>query len=124
MSIQTSHAEELGRELGEAIAELPAYEEFESAKTAVENSDQTQEKIDEFERVRQEFTLARQTGTATQDDLTRLQAVQEELHSIPVMEEFLRAKSELAVELDAINDEISTPLAVDFSEETGSCCQD
>lgn len=124
MSIQTSRAEELGTELGEAITELPEYEAFESAKEAVEDSDTTQEKIDEFERIRQEFMLARQAGTATQDDLQRLQETQNELHSMPVMEEYLEAKSELAERLDAINDVISDPLAVNFGEEAGGCCQD
>ncbi|WP_207589071.1 YlbF family regulator [Halomontanus rarus] len=124
MSIQTSRAEELGTELGEAITELPEYETFESAKEAVEDSETTQEKIDEFERVRQEFMLARQAGTATQEDLQRLQETQNELHSMPVMEEYLEAKSKLAERLDAINDVISDPLAVNFGEEAGGCCQD
>ncbi|MCU4742176.1 YlbF family regulator [Halobacteria archaeon AArc-m2/3/4] len=124
MSIQTSRAEELGTELGEAITELPEYEAFESAKKAVEDSETTQEKIDEFERIRQEFMLARQAGTATQEDLQRLQETQNELHSMPVMEEYLQAKSELAERLDAINDVISDPLAVNFGEEAGGCCQD
>lgn len=124
MSIQTSRVEELGTELGEAITELPEYEAFESAKEAVEESETTQEKIDEFERIRQEFMLARQAGTATQEDLQRLQETQNELHSMPVMEEYLEAKSELAERLDAINDVISDPLAVNFGEEAGGCCQD
>ncbi|WP_276253544.1 YlbF family regulator [Halomontanus rarus] len=124
MSIQTSRAEELGTELGEAITELPEYETFESAKEAVEDSETTQKKIDEFERVRQEFMLARQAGTATQEDLQRLQETQNELHSMPVMEEYLEAKSKLAERLDAINDVISEPLAVNFGEEAGGCCQD
>lgn len=124
MSVQTPSIEGLGRELGEAITDLPEYETFEEARLAVERSEDAQEKIDEFERVRQEFTLARQTGTATQEDLQHLQAVQEELHSMPVMEEYLRTKSQLAERLEAINEAISGPLAVDFGEEAGGCCQD
>ncbi|GAB3026201.1 YlbF/YmcA family competence regulator [Natronobiforma cellulositropha] len=124
MSIQTSEVEALGSELGEAIADLPAYEEFESAKAAVEACEQTQAKIDEFERIRQEFMIARQTGTATQDDLEKLQSTQEELHSMATMEAFLEAKAALSGELEAVNDAISAPIAVDFSGETGGCCND
>ncbi|WP_255170780.1 YlbF family regulator [Natrononativus amylolyticus] len=124
MSIETSRTEELGRELGEAITELPAYREFEAAQTAVENSEEAQAKIDEFERIRQEFMLARQSGTATQEDLQTLQRTQDELHSIPVMAEFLEAKSRLSGRLEEVNKAISEPLAVDFGGEAGGCCQD
>ncbi|MFC4245701.1 YlbF family regulator [Natribaculum luteum] len=124
MSIETSRVEELGRELGEAITELPEYETFERTQKAVEQSEEAQEKIDEFEEIRQEFMLARQTGAATQEDLQELQQTQEELHSIPVMAEYLEAKDELAARLAAINDVISEPLAVDFGGEAGGCCHD
>lgn len=121
---ETTRVEELGRELGDAITNLPEYEAFEESKAAVENSDRAQEKIDEFERVRQEFVLARQTGSASQEDLQELQETQDELHSIPVMAEYLQCKSALAERLDAINDAVSEPLAVNFGEEAGGCCQD
>lgn len=121
---ETTRAEELGRELGDAITDLPEYEAFEESKAAVEDSDRAQEKIDEFERVRQEFVLARQTGSASQEDLQKLQETQDELHSIPVMAEYLQCKSALAQRLDAVNDAISEPLAVNFGEEAGGCCQD
>lgn len=121
---ETTRVEELGRELGDAITDLSEYEAFEESKAAVEDSDRAQEKIDEFERVRQEFMLARQTGSASQEDLQKLQETQDELHSIPVMAEYLQCKSALAQRLDAINDAISEPLAVNFGEEAGGCCQD
>ncbi len=124
MSIETSRTEELSYELGNAITETPEYERFESAKLAVENCEETQAKIDEFERVRQEFMLARQTGSATQDDLKQLQETQEELHSMETMATYLKAKSVLAERLDAINDAISRPLSVNFGEEAGGCCQE
>lgn len=124
MSMETSRVEELGRELGEAITDLPEYEAFESTKEAVEDSEHAQAKIDEFERVRQEFVLARQTGAASQEDLQELQATQEELHSVPVMAAYLEAKNELAARLEEINEAISEPLAVDFGGEAGGCCQD
>lgn len=123
MSIETS-VEDLGHELGEAIADLPEYAEFEAAKEAVEASPEAQEQIETFERVRQDFVMARQTGDATQDDLAELQRTQEELHDIPVMADFLEAQEALEERLEAVNEAISAPLALDFGETAGGCCKD
>jgi cell fate (sporulation/competence/biofilm development) regulator YlbF (YheA/YmcA/DUF963 family) len=117
-------ATELAAELGDAIADLPTYRRFEEAKAAVEADETAQERIREFEGLREEFMLARQTGDATDQDLRRLQEAQQELHEIPVMAEFLQARSELELELQELNEAISAPLAVDFGEKAGGCCQD
>ncbi len=128
MSIETAadttDVEALGRELGEVITTLPEYQSFEAAQQRVEADDDVQAKISEFERIRQEFMLARQTGNATQSDLSKLQDTQEELHAMEPMAEFLEAKSALAERLEAVNKAISEPLAVDFGGEAGGCCQD
>ncbi|AQL41371.1 regulator [Halorientalis sp. IM1011] len=131
MSIDTESGEtpqstvdQLSRDLGEAIADLPAYQRFEEAKEAVENDEEAQEKIQEFEEFREEFMLARQTGEATQDDLRELQAKQEALHDIPVMAEFLQAQNELELHLQEINETISEPLRIDFGQKAGGCCED
>ena len=116
--------EQLGVELGEAITTLPEYEAFEAAQERVEADAEVQEKISEFDRIRQEFMLARQAGSATQADLEKLQDAQEELHAMEPMAEFLAAKSELAERLESINRAISEPLAVDFGGEAGGCCND
>ena len=128
MSIETespeSTVDELSRELGEAIADLPVYESYVEAKAAVEDSEEAQEKIEEFEQFREEFMLARQTGEATQEDLRELQTKQEALHDIPVMSEYLQVQNELELRLQEINEEISAPLALDFGEKAGGCCED
>ena len=124
MSTQTTRLEELGRELGEAIADHPKYEAYEEAKAAVEADEEAQAQISEFERLREEFNVARQMGEATKEDLQRVQEAQEELHSLPVMEEFLLAQAEMVGELEKINNAISEPLAVDFGGEAGGCCND
>jgi len=119
-----ARATELASELGDAITELPAYREFEEAKAAVESDERAQEKIEEFEQKREEFMLARQTGNATNEDLRDLQATQQELHEIPVMDDYLEAQSELELQLQELNEIVSEPLAVDFGEKAGGCCQD
>jgi cell fate (sporulation/competence/biofilm development) regulator YlbF (YheA/YmcA/DUF963 family) len=128
MSIETesqeTSADELGRQLGEAIASLPEYERFTEAKEAVEEDEAAQEKITEFEQFHEEFMLARQTGEATQDDLRELQRKQEDLHDIPVMAEFLQAQNELELRLQELNEEISAPLSIDFGQKAGGCCED
>jgi cell fate (sporulation/competence/biofilm development) regulator YlbF (YheA/YmcA/DUF963 family) len=116
--------EAMARELGEAIASSPTYARYEAAEAAVEDDEEAQELVSEFERERQSFMLARQNGSATQEDLQELEAKQAELHSLPVMEEFLEAKSELQNRLEAVNGAISAPLDVDFGGEAGGCCQD
>jgi len=121
---ELSHVERLGAELGEAIAETPEYRTFEETKAAVENDEEAQEKVSEFEQLRQEFMLARQTGEATQEDVQQVQQAQQELHSLPVMEEYLEAQEELEAKLEAVNDAISEPLAVDFGQQGGGCCED
>lgn len=83
-----------------------------------------QEEIDRFERIREEFMQARRTGDANQSDLQRVQRVQEELHAMPAMREFLDAQDDLSERLEAVNEAISDPLAVDFGGEAGGCCQD
>ncbi|ELZ98785.1 hypothetical protein C440_00475 [Haloferax mucosum ATCC BAA-1512] len=124
MSTQTTRLEELGRELGEAIADHPKYEAYEEAKAAVEADDDVQELITEFNQLREEFNVARQMGEATQEGLQKVQAAQDELHSEPVMEEYLLAQAELVGELEKINQAISEPLSVDFGGEAGGCCHD
>ena len=132
MSIETDAADadasedidELARELGEAITELPVYQRFLETKEVVEADEEIQAEIREFEQTREEFMLARQAGEASREDLRELQAAQEQLHDIPVMESFLQAQNELELRLQALNEEISDPLAVDFGEKAGGCCQD
>jgi len=131
MSIETDAArevddtvEDIARSLGEAITELPEYQRFREAKADVEADDQAQEKIQEFEEIREDFMLARQTGQATQEDLRELQEAQEELHDIPTMSDFLQAQNDLELRLQELNELVSEPLAVDFGEKAGGCCQD
>jgi cell fate (sporulation/competence/biofilm development) regulator YlbF (YheA/YmcA/DUF963 family) len=124
MSTSVSQLEELGTELGEAIAETPAYERFEEAKAAVEDDPDAQERIADVERLRDEFVAARESGQATQEHVQKLQRAQNDLHSMPVMEEYLNAQEALQSQLEAINRAISDPLAVDFGGEAGGCCHD
>jgi len=116
--------EALATQLGEAVAELPAYQEFHERKEAVEADEEAQTQIQEFEQIREEYMMARETGQATKEDLRTLQQAQEELHSLPVMREFLQAQNDLELRLQALNEHISEPLAVDFGEKAGGCCQD
>jgi cell fate (sporulation/competence/biofilm development) regulator YlbF (YheA/YmcA/DUF963 family) len=124
MSVETTSVEQMGRELGRAITDLPEYEAFEEAKARVEEDDEVQEAISEFEQLRQEFMVARQTGRADQEQLERVQEAQADLHEMPVMADYLDAQDELQERLEAVNEAISAPLAVDFGGEAGGCCQD
>lgn len=127
MSVDTDtvpDVETLGRELGEAIAELPEYEAFETAREAVQTDEETQERIQSFEQARREFMLARQVGEADEAALEAVQSAQRELHEMPVMAEYLAAQEELVDRLEGINEAISEPLAVDFGGEAGGCCHD
>lgn len=123
-STSETDATELASELGDAITQLPTYQRFLEAKEAVEDNEEAQEKVRQFEELREDFMLARQTGDATNEDLRELQAAQEELHDVPVMSEFLEVQSELELELQELNEIISAPLALDFGEKAGGCCQD
>lgn len=119
---ETDSVEDLARSLGDAIAELPVYEDFLETKAAVEQSDQAQAQIAEFEAIREEYLDARERGEASREDLLELQAAQEELHEIPVMSEFLQARNDLELRLQALNEAVSAPLHVDFGEKAGGCC--
>lgn len=121
---QQEDIETLAQSLGDAIADLPEYEAFLDAKEAVEADEHVQQMIAEFEAVREEYLDARQRGQATREDLRELQDTQEELHDVPVMSEYLQAQNDLELRLQAINEQISEPLAVDFGEKAGGCCQD
>jgi cell fate (sporulation/competence/biofilm development) regulator YlbF (YheA/YmcA/DUF963 family) len=116
--------EDLARKLGDAIAELPEYERFLEKQDAVEADEQTQEKIAEFEEVREQYMLARQRGEATREDLREMQEAQQELHEIPVMREYLQAENDLELRLQALNEYVSDPLDIDFGEKAGGCCED
>ena len=124
MSVEQASLEDLGRELGEQIARTTEYERFEEAREAVQRDEDVQAKIDEFEQLRAEFMQARETGQATNSGLQKVQAAQDELHSMPVMREFLDAQDDLTDTLETVNEAISEPLAVDFGGEAGGCCQD
>jgi len=120
----TADVDALATELGEAITDLPVYESFLEAKAAVEADADLQEEIQSFEALREEFMLARQAGDATNEDLRELQRTQQELHEQPKMAEFLEAKSELELRLQELNELVSDPLAVDFGQTAGGCCED
>jgi cell fate (sporulation/competence/biofilm development) regulator YlbF (YheA/YmcA/DUF963 family) len=127
MSVETtpeSRATELAEELGEAITELPAYEAFVEAKAAIQADPELQREMESFERLREEFLMARETGTASNEDLRELQAAQEELHDDPKMTAYLRAKSDIELRLQEIDHIISEPLDVEFGQTAGGCCQD
>jgi cell fate (sporulation/competence/biofilm development) regulator YlbF (YheA/YmcA/DUF963 family) len=121
---ETDDVDELASELGEAITDLPVYEAYVDAKAAVEADPELQEEIQAFERLREEFVMARQAGEATNEDLRELQRTQEELHDRPTMAEFLEAKSELELRLQELDELVSEPLAVDFGQTAGGCCED
>lgn len=40
------------------------------------------------------------------------------------MDDYLRAQSDLELQLQELNEMISAPLSVDFGEKAGGCCQD
>ncbi|RLM59588.1 YlbF family regulator [Halobellus sp. Atlit-31R] len=124
MSVQTDPLEELGRDLGEAIAETPEYEAFADAKAAVENDDDVQAQISAFHELRDQYMQARQTGSASEAALREVQSAQKELHEMPKMAAYLDAQDELQERLKAINEAISDPLAIDFGGEAGGCCHD
>jgi cell fate (sporulation/competence/biofilm development) regulator YlbF (YheA/YmcA/DUF963 family) len=121
---ETDDVDELASELGEAITDLPVYEAYVDARAAVEADPELQEEIQAFERLREEFVMARQAGEATNEDLRELQRTQEELHDRPTMAEFLEAKSELELRLQELDELVSEPLAVDFGQTAGGCCED
>ncbi|WP_254837723.1 YlbF family regulator [Natronomonas marina] len=120
----TEDVDELAAELGEAITDLPVYREYLEAKETVESDEDLQKEIQAFERLREEFMMARQAGDATNDDLRELQQTQQELHEKPKMEAFLQAQSELELRLQELNELVSEPLAVDFGQTAGGCCED
>jgi cell fate (sporulation/competence/biofilm development) regulator YlbF (YheA/YmcA/DUF963 family) len=124
MQGQSAGLEALGRDLGEQIAESDVHQAFEEAKAAVETDPEVQERIREFETLRQEFTRKRERGEATEADLSELKRAQEDLHSMPEMAEYLDAQERLQERLAAVNDAISAELAVDFGGEAGGCCRD
>lgn len=120
----TERADELAAEFGEAITELPVYRRFSAAKEAVEADEVAQERIREFEALREDFVLARQTGQADKEDLRELQAAQQELHELDVMSDYLAAQSELELRLQELNEIVSESLVVDFGQKAGGCCED
>jgi len=116
--------EDLGAELGERIAATDEYERFEEAKRAVEESEEAQQRISEFDSLRAELTTARQTGEADQELVDEVRQAQHELHSLPEMAEYLEAEEELQARLQAVNNAISSELVIDFGGEAGGCCRD
>ncbi len=124
MSVETKTLEALGRELGETIADCPEHTAFVDARKAVENDAEVQAQIREFEQLRHEFMVDREAGRADRQSLREVQDAQRELNTMPVMAEFLDAQDALQERLDAINQAVSEPLAVDFGGEAGGCCQD
>ncbi|AAG19301.1 MULTISPECIES: YlbF family regulator [Halobacterium] len=117
-------ADDLARQLGDAIADLPEYRRLMETKRAVETTDEVQSRIEEFEQLRQEFMLARQSGDADEAALNRVQEAQQHLHDHPVMADYLDAQDALEARFEGLNDLISDPLDVDFVGESGACCQD
>ena len=119
MSIQKDQIGELSESLGEAIAEMPEYKRFVRARRAVEADQAVQSQISTFEQKRTAFMQARNAGNATKDSLEELQQAQQELHSMPKMNDYLTAQDELQQRLETVNRQISAPLEIDFGAESG-----
>ena len=120
----TRSPEAVADDLGAAIAATDEYERYVETKTAVEESPEAQERVREFERLRDGFVQARQIGEATEEDRETLLAAQRELHALPEMAAYLAAQQELDARLERLNTAIGTDLDVDFGDRIGSCCQD
>jgi cell fate (sporulation/competence/biofilm development) regulator YlbF (YheA/YmcA/DUF963 family) len=116
--------EAVAEELGTAIAATDEYERYVETKTAVEESREAQEKVREFERLRDAFVQAREVGEATEEDRDTLKNAQRELHALPEMAAYLAAQQELDARLERLDTTIGTDLDVDFGDRIGSCCQD
>jgi cell fate (sporulation/competence/biofilm development) regulator YlbF (YheA/YmcA/DUF963 family) len=110
--------------LGRRLAETPEHERFCEARSAVQDSTEAQERIAEFEQLRDEYSMARRAGDADREALAELKEAQQELHDLPVMAEYLEAQAALDDRLDAVAEAISDPLAVDFAERASGCCED
>lgn len=121
---QESEIIALSTQLGEAITELPEYQAYESARVAVTEDDTAQAQIRKFEQQRREFAAAQQAGEASEDDLMAIKELQQELHSLPVMEEYLEAQADLEERLEDINTALSDPLSIDFGTQVGGCCEE
>ncbi|MCU4719222.1 YlbF family regulator [Halapricum hydrolyticum] len=117
-------AETLATALGEAITDLPEYQAYLDAKADVEADEAAQQRIEEFEQVREEYMVAKQTNRADESDLDALKDAKRRLHALPVMKTYLRSQAALESRLQELDELISEPLAVDFGEQAGSCCQD
>ncbi len=124
MSVDAATLEDLGRELGEQIANSPEHEAFVEANEAVETDAEAQELIREFEQLRHEFMLDREAGRADRQSMRELQEAQRRLHNLPVMAQYLDAQEALQDRLGSVNEAISDEIAVDFGGEAGGCCQD
>lgn len=116
--------ESVAQLLGERLRELPEHQRFSDARSAVRTSAEAQERIAEFEQLRDEYSMARRAGDADREALAELKEAQQELHELPVMAEYLEAQAALDTRLDAVADTISDPLAVDFAERASGCCED
>lgn len=121
---ESSTVESLAARLGDAITDLPEYERFVETQAAVQDSEEAQSKIAQFEQAREELVLSRQSGNLSQDQIDKLQTVQKELGAIPEMAEHVQAESRLEARLADVNDVISAPLAIDFGEKAGGCCEE
>ena len=117
-------AERLATALGGGITDLPEYQAYLDAKTDVEADEQAQKRIEEFEQVREEYLLARQTNRADESDREALKDAKQRLHALPVMKSYLRKQAALETRLGELDDLISEPLTVEFGQQAGSCCQD
>ncbi|WP_254533293.1 YlbF family regulator [Natrinema gelatinilyticum] len=121
---EQSDVSSLASRLGAAIADMPEYQRFLETQMAVQNSEEAQQKISEFEQAHESYMLSRQSGSVSQDQIQRLQNLQSELNSIPVMAEHLEAQAALEARLTELNDVISEPLSIDFGQKAGGCCED
>lgn len=112
------------RELGAQLADTPEHERFVSAQNAVRESTDAQERIAEFEQLRDEYSMARRAGEVDEESLVKLKEAQQELHELPVMADYLEAQDALDERLEAVAQAISAPLDVEFTERVSGCCED
>lgn len=98
---------------------------YERAKLAMETSEATQALLKQYAVAQSEFRQQQARGTLTQDLISRVRQLYDQVQADPRIAAFIRAQLEARTFLDEMTEELGKGLSVDFSSlanVTSSCC--
>ena len=104
------------KRLARALKESPAFERFSRVSERLEENAEANRLFSDYQRAVQDFESKKSWGGASDEEMSRITALQDELRANDIIAEYIAAQEDLIQLLQDTNGAISERLGVDFAQ--------